>query len=60
LWEAAKRGPGRPKKLPGTKAVAVQVTFEPKLLHRIDACASAKNMSRAEFLAHGAKLAMAE
>jgi len=59
LWELAKRGRGRPKKLPGAKAVAVQVTFEPRLLERIDAYAAAKRMSRAELLARGAKLAMA-
>jgi hypothetical protein len=59
LWEAAKRGRGRPKKMPGHKAVAVQVTFEPRLLEKIDAYAAARKMSRAELLARGAKLAMA-
>jgi hypothetical protein len=60
LWEAAKRGRGRPPKPPEAKAVAVQVTFEPQLLHKIDAYAAARKMSRAELLARGAKLAMAK
>lgn len=57
LWEAAKRG--RPPKPPGSKSIAVQVTFEPKLLQKIDAYAAAKTMTRAQLLAQGAKLAMA-
>lgn len=58
LWRAAKRGPGRPRKALGTKAVPVRVTFEPKLLEAIDAYATSNGMSRAELLARGAKLAM--
>jgi hypothetical protein len=58
LWKAAKRGPGRPRKLPGDKAVPVRVTFEPGLLKAIDAGAARKGISRAEFLARGAKLVL--
>jgi hypothetical protein len=57
LWKIAKRG--RPRKRPGTKAVAVQVTFAPEFLKEIDAFAAARKMSRAQLLACGAKLAMA-
>jgi hypothetical protein len=58
LWEAARRGRGRPPKAPGAKSVAVQVTFEPRLLEKIDDFAHSKKMSRSELLARGAKLAM--
>ena len=58
LWKAAKRTPGRPRKPDGAKSVPVRVTFEPGLLKAIDTCAAQKGVSRAEFLAHGAKLAM--
>jgi hypothetical protein len=58
LWEAARRGRGRPPKAPGAKSVAVQVTFEPRLLQKIDHYAHSKKMSRSQLLARGAKLAM--
>ena len=60
LWEAAKRGRGRPRKRPENKAVPVRVTFEPNLLARVDAYTKARGMSRAQLLARGAELAMAE
>ena len=58
LWTAAKCSPGRPRKPPGAKAVPIRVTFEPGLLKAIDTCAAQKGISRAEFLAQGAKLVM--
>jgi hypothetical protein len=51
LWLAAKRSPGRPPKSPETKAVRVNMTFDPVLLARINACAKAKGISRAELVA---------
>ena len=58
LWDAAKRGRGRPLKAPGTKFVPVRVTFEPGLLAKVDAYTKAKGITRAELLARGALLAM--
>ncbi len=58
LWETARHGRGRPPKEPGAKSVAVQVTFEPRLLQKIDDFAHSKKMSRSQLLARGAKLAM--
>ena len=56
LWKAAKRG--RPRKPASAKSIPVQVTFEPKLLKRIDAYTTAEGITRAELLARGAELAM--
>jgi hypothetical protein len=58
MWEKARRGPGRPRKPAKDKAVPIRVTFEPRLLAEIDACAQQRGVSRAEFLAEGAKLAL--
>jgi hypothetical protein len=58
LWRNAKRGPGRPRKPSKEKSVPIRVTFEPRLLAAIDACAQRRGVSRAEFLAEGAKLAL--
>ena len=58
LWQAAQRSPGRPRKLATEKSVPVQVTFEPRLLAAIDARALERGISRAQFLAEGAKLAL--
>ena len=58
LWQAAKRSPGRPRKPLSEKAIPVQVTFTPELLAAIDARAQQRGMTRAQFLAEGAKLAL--
>jgi len=58
LWQAARRGPGRPKVAPDQKSVAVQVTFKPKLLAAIDDAARKRGITRAQLLAEGAKLAL--
>jgi hypothetical protein len=60
MWEAARRGRGRPRKSPDAKAVPVRVTFEPELLSRVDAYTKARGMTRAELLARGAELAMSK
>jgi hypothetical protein len=57
-WELARRRPGRPRKPAGTKAVPIRVTFEPALLAEIDSYTNRKGISRAEFLARGARLAL--
>jgi hypothetical protein len=59
LWEAAKRGRGRPPKSPETKSSRVNLTFDPVLLAKMNAYAKAKGISRAELVARGVKLAMA-
>jgi hypothetical protein len=59
LWESAKRGRGRPPKLPGTKVRRINLTFEPALLAKMNAYAKAKGISRAELVARGVELAMA-
>jgi hypothetical protein len=58
LWEAAKRGRGRPRTPPNQKSVAVQVTFKPQLLAAIDEYARKRGITRAQLLAEGAKLAL--
>ena len=45
-WEATKRG--RPKKLPGTKAIPTLITVEPQLLRRADSYAKKSGMSRSQ------------
>jgi hypothetical protein len=45
-WDAAKRG--RPKKMPGTKAVPTLITVEPQLLRRADAYAKKSGLSRSQ------------
>ena len=55
-WEAAKRtGRGRPRKLPGTKAVPTLITVEPKLLKQIDAYAKAAGVSRSQLFSDAAR-----
>jgi hypothetical protein len=60
LWEAAKRGRGRPPKPAGTKVRRVNLTFDPALLAKMNAYARAKGISRAELVARGVELAMAK
>ena len=45
-WEAAKRG--RPKKVPGTRAVPTLITVEPQLLRRADTYAKKSGLSRSQ------------
>jgi len=45
-WQAAKRG--RPRKLPGTKAIPTLITVEPRLLRRADAYAKKVGLSRSQ------------
>ena len=49
-WEAAKRG--RPRKLPGTKAVPTLITVEPKLLRSADAFAKKTGLSRSQLFSN--------
>jgi hypothetical protein len=58
LWDAAKRGRGRPPKPPGMKAKRVNLTFDPALLEEMNAYSRANHISRAELVARGVKLAM--
>jgi hypothetical protein len=45
-WEVARRG--RPRKLPGAKAVPTLITVEPKLLRSADAYAKKSGLSRSQ------------
>ena len=51
LWELAKRGPGRPAKRPGEKAVRFLVSMDPNLLTIVDAYASAAGLDRSRLVA---------
>lgn len=48
-WEAAKRG--RPRKVPGEKAIPTLITVEPKLLKKVDAYAKKTGISRSKLFA---------
>ena len=52
-WQAAKRG--RPRKVPGTKAIPTMITVEPRLLKQIDVEARKVGLSRSQFLANAAR-----
>ena len=60
LWEAAKRGRGRPPKAPETKARRINLTFDPALLAKMNAYVKANGISRAELVARGVRMAMAK
>jgi hypothetical protein len=49
LWDLAKRRRGRPRL--GTGAVKVLVTFDPRLLERVDAYAKEENLKRSQLIA---------
>ena len=52
-WEDAKRG--RPRKVPGTKAVPTLITVEPKLLKLADAYAKRTGISRSQLFAEAVR-----
>jgi len=56
-WEKARRGPGRPRRGAGAKAISVSV--ERGLLARSDALASSLGISRASLIERGLKAVIA-
>lgn len=58
LWEAAKRGRGRPRKAAADRSVPIQITMQPGLLKDIDALADKSGKSRSELIADGARLVL--
>lgn len=51
MWELAKRGPGRPAKRPGEKAVRFLVSMDPHLLSVVDTYASLAGLDRSRLVA---------
>jgi hypothetical protein len=59
LWQAAKRGRGRPRKPAGQRARRVLISLEPDLLARAEAFASAKGLDRSKLFALSVRAFMA-
>ncbi|MFI5380710.1 MAG: CopG family ribbon-helix-helix protein [Tepidisphaerales bacterium] len=57
-WESARRGPGRPRKPADERAVSIQITMDPKLLHDVDNMADQTGKSRSEIIATGLRNAL--
>lgn len=51
LWQAAKRGRGRPRKPAEERSRRVLISIDPKLLARVEAFASSKGVDRSKLFA---------
>jgi hypothetical protein len=59
LWDAAKRGRGRPPKPAGERAKRVLISLDPNLLASVEAFATAKGLDRSKLFAISVRAFMA-